>query len=75
MISRLHFHTGSSCHGYPTLDECVEDAKNHGLEGKVLEQIDGESKCYSLIVGKFDHWAKHGRFVAELRLRLEVTRL
>lgn len=69
----LHFHASGSCRGFSTLDECVEDAKKHGYEGKVLEQIDAGVKCYSLITFKFDHWAKHGRFVAELWRVYEET--
>ncbi len=71
----LHFHKGGSCHGFSTLDECVEDAKKHGYEGKVLERGDAGVKCYSLITCKFDHWAKHGRFIAEVHRRLKVTYL
>lgn len=69
----LHYHDGSTCHGAPTLKECIDDAIRHGDVGRVLERTDtrrgggGEVKCYSLISGKFDHWGKRGAFVAEVK--------
>ena len=69
----LHFHNGGTCHGSPTLKACATEALRYGEAGKILEITDRNEngtvvKCYSMIVGKYDHWAKRGRFVAEVRL-------
>lgn len=66
----MHFHDGSTCHGYPTLKQCLDEAVRRQWVGKVLQQIDvlphgSVVKCYSLIVSSFDHHAKRGKFVAE----------
>lgn len=70
--NHMHWHDGTTCHGAPTLKECVDGAIKSALLGKVLEITDqrrGEVvRCYSMIVGSFDHHAKHGRFVAETKL-------
>jgi hypothetical protein len=67
--NHLHWHDGTTCHGFPSAAECIDNAIKHGDTGKVLEKTDTVSgravKCYSLIVGSFDYWAKYGRFVAE----------
>lgn len=67
-----HFHNGSTCHGTETLEACAEEAVKNCWIGKVLEKTDTyrgkEVKCYSLIADLFSHWAKHGRFVAEVGL-------
>jgi hypothetical protein len=69
----LHFHDGTTCHGSPTVDACIKDAIAHGDTGKVLQKDDVRPdgtavSCYSMIVGKFDHWEKHGTFVAVVEL-------
>ena len=65
----LHWHDGTTCHGADTLQECLREAVANCWIGKVLEKEDdgprGRQKCYSFIVGQFDHWVKHGKFVAE----------
>lgn len=71
--SNLHWHAGSTCHGYKTAEACAENAMANGWIGKVLEREDtypsGESvKCYSLIASDFDHYAKQGKYVAEVKL-------
>lgn len=71
--NHLHFHDGSTCHGFPTAQECVDDGIGLCEMGKVLEKTDTLAdgtvvKCYSFIVAKFEHWAKHGKFVAEVKL-------
>lgn len=67
--NHLHYHNGTTCHGSPTLEECLKQAISNVWIGKVLKKDDeyrnGEKvSCYSMIVGLFDHWAKHGTFVA-----------
>lgn len=73
----LHFHDSSTCHGSPTLQECADEAIRRGWVGKVLEKTDSlngvDVKCYSLIAGHFDHWAKHGKFVGDIKLQLVVA--
>lgn len=69
----LHWHDGSTCHGASTLEACQEHAISSGWAGKILERGDAyrdgtEVKCYSLIASGFDHYAKQGRFVAEVKL-------
>ena len=69
----LHFHDGSTCHGHPTLAECEEQAVANAWIGKVLERADvypdgSEVRCYSLVTLHFDHWSKHGRYVAETKV-------
>jgi len=71
--NHLHWHDGGTCHGYPTLEQCAQNAVANGWIGKVLEKTDtyrdGTTvKCYSLIASHFDHYAKQGRFVAEVKL-------
>ncbi len=68
--NHLHWHNDCTCHGFPTLVACVTDAIKHCYLGRVLEKTDTDAsgqvvKCYSMIVSSFDHWTKHGRFVAE----------
>ncbi len=71
--NNLHWHDGGTCHGFPTLEECVDNALNRGWVGKVLEKEDAypdgrNVKCYSTISGYFDHHGKFGRYVMELKL-------
>lgn len=75
MAVRCHFHDGSSCHDDSTLDECIEYAVKRRWEGRVLERDDKGTKCYSLICDKFNHWSKYGRWVAELKLEMQVRYL
>ena len=67
-----HWHNGSTCHGAETMEACADEAVRRGWIGKVLERTDTyrgrEVKCYSLIAGEFAHWAKYGRYVAQVRL-------
>ncbi len=65
----LHWHDGTSCVGHPNLQACLNEAIYNKWIGKVLRKDDkyenGEQvSCYSMIVGQFDHWAKHGTYVA-----------
>lgn len=69
----LHWHDGGTCHGHPTLEACVANAIMSGWVGKVLERVDtypdGDVvKCYSLIASNFNHYAKFGKFVVEVKL-------
>lgn len=71
--SNLHWHGGSTCHGYKTAQACAENAIAKGWTGRVLEREDvyanGDAvKCYSLIASDFEHYAKQGKYVAEVRL-------
>jgi len=71
--NHLHYHDGSTCHGQPTREGCEALAISNGWVGKVLEREDTYAdgtrvRCYSLIAGSFDHYAKQGRYVAEVRL-------
>lgn len=71
--ANLHYHDGSTCHGRPTLEACAEDAMRHCWVGRILEKTDTttdgkEVRCYSLISGNFDHWGKHGKFVAAVEM-------
>jgi hypothetical protein len=76
-VNDLHWHDGTTCHGTKTLQKCADEAISNGWSGKILEKIDllnnVEVKCYSLISSHFDHWSKHGRFVAEIRLALRLV--
>jgi hypothetical protein len=68
--NRIHFHDGTTCHGFASMQDCLTNAVKCGYLGRVLERTDtvsggAEVKCYSLIVGSFAHWARHGKFVAE----------
>lgn len=74
----LHWHNGSTCHGSPTLEACINYAKKRQWTGKVLEKTDKyrdgtEVKCYSLISDGFEHWGRQGKFVATLELEMKVT--
>lgn len=75
----LHWHDGCTCHGSPTLGECTLEAMRNGWAGKVLERTDVrdgiEVKCYSLVNNYFDHYAKQGRLVAEVRQEWKVIEL
>lgn len=80
MKDTLHFHAGGTCHGAPTLQECVREALDRGWVGRILERTETSStgkpvRCYSLIASHFDHWAKHGRFVAEITTKTSVEYL
>lgn len=71
--NHLHWHNGSTCHGAPTLDWCMEEAVRKGWTGKVLERTDTyrngeETKCYSLVCDYYDHYAKQGKFVAVVEI-------
>lgn len=76
----LHYHDGCTCHGSPTLEACVQEAINARWFGKVLEKIDKNEvgktvKCYSLISGgaeSYAHWAKYGKFVADVEQHIKV---
>lgn len=67
----LHWHDGGTCHGYPTLSACQANAISNCWIGRILEKEDAyrdgtKVKCYSLIASGFDHYAKQGKFVAEV---------
>lgn len=69
----LHYHDGSTCHGFPTIKMCLENAIDKGWVGKVLKKTDKTNDkiskdCYSLISGSFEHWEQYGEFVAELKI-------
>jgi len=73
VINDLHWHDGSTCHGSPTLQGCQTEAISKGWTGKILEREDAyrggaKVKCYSMIAYGFDHYAKQGKFVAEVKL-------
>ena len=73
----LHYHDGGTCHGTPTLKECTDEAVRRGWVGRVLERTDTlgsgkEVRCYSLVCGYYEHYAKQGRFVAEVRQQTVV---
>jgi len=70
--NHMHWHEGGTCHGTPTLDECVAECVRHGWTGKILERTDAyeggqEVKCYCLITSSFDHWGRHGVWVGDVR--------
>jgi len=72
-FTTLHWHDGGTCHGHSTLESCQKDAISSGWVGKVQERTDAYRdgtvvKCYSLIAGGFDHYAKQGKYVAEVKL-------
>jgi hypothetical protein len=65
----LHWHDGTTCHGSPSLEACIKQAIANNWLGKVLRKDDEyfggkRVSCYSLITSSFEHWAKHGTFVA-----------
>lgn len=69
----MHWHDGSTCHGSPTLEACARYAIQSGWQGRVLERLDVYAdgtpvKCYTLIAGHFDHWARYGDYVASVEL-------
>lgn len=71
--THLHYHDGSTCHGFPTAQQCLDDAVVRCHQGKVLEMTDTledgtTARCYSLIVSNFAHWQKRGTFVAETKI-------
>ncbi len=73
----LHYHNGSTCHGFPTLQMCINDALRKCWQGRILEQTDKESngisrKCYSLIASSFEHWEQYGKFVAETQISFKI---
>lgn len=75
--NHLHWHDGTTCHGAPTLSECLEEAVSRGWVGKVLQKGDvyedgTKVQCFTLIAGSFEHYEKQGVFVAEVVL---TTRL
>lgn len=75
----MHWHNGSTCHGFPTVEECVQYAIDSNTTGRILERNDvnesgKEVSCYSLVVMYYDHYAKQGRFVAEVKLAVEYFR-
>lgn len=79
-MNDLHFHNGGTCHGSPTLEACIEYARQRKWVGKILERTDTYEdgtvvKCYSLICGHYDHYAKQGKFVADLTNEIQVKHL
>lgn len=73
VLNEMHWHDGTTCHGAPTAEACIARAISSGWIGKVLEVEDvyrdgTKAKCYSLIAGRYDHYAKHGKFVFEVKL-------
>lgn len=71
--NNLHWHDGSTCHGSPTLQECLKEAIAKGWVGKVLKRDDEDAdkypvSCYSLIASSFDHWENYGTYVAVVEI-------
>lgn len=69
----LHWHDGVTCRGDPTIEECLRQAVANAWLGRVLERVDHyddgrEVRCYTMVTGYFDHYARQGRFVAETRV-------
>jgi hypothetical protein len=72
-FTTLHWHDGGTCHGHSTPEACAANAIDHKWVGKVLERTDAYRdgtvvKCYSLIASGFDHYAKQGKYVTEVKL-------
>lgn len=77
-VNNLHWHDGSTCHGHSTLNAAIKLAKQQDwVPCKILcitdKYANGKQvKCYSIVIGNFEHYKKYGKLVAELERKVNV---